>query len=576
MGGNQHGINAVEVEHLVVAAGFGETQQVLLQDVSLAIPEGKVTCIVGESGSGKTVLIKSLLGVLSARPGPVAGSVKATTRSGTRVDLLEGLAAAVEQDGQGGVRVADRWYAAWRDRLRPFLGAQWGFVAQHGARALDPTRPVGHSLLEALERKHDGRRSRQALIPEACRWLERLHFQQPEQVLALFPAQLSGGMAQRLVIAVALARGARLLFADEPTTGLDPEAQDALFHTISALRAVGLLETLVLVTHDMELAGRIADVVAVMHHGRIEEVMRSVAFFGSAGPRSPQGRHLLDEFRRLSVRRDDRNRPVGEQGVPRLSVRGLQKHYEHRRRWWEQKQCKEVLAHIDLDVYPGEIVGLVGPSGSGKTTLARLVGRLTLPDKGVVRIGSRNLASLSGEALRRERRNFQVLFQQVTAAIHPRMRVEEALRETAVHVMGLHGAEADEAVERALDQFKLTHCRMRLPGRLSGGECRRVGLARALMVQPVLLVADEPTAGIDASLRATLLDLLVNLVRKPSGPAILLISHDRRVMNSVADRVLRLDHGRLVDVHSDGFMASASTGDRKSACQADRVQRGHG
>jgi peptide/nickel transport system ATP-binding protein len=578
---------AFDVRDLVVRLGAGLEQREILRGVSLSIPRQGTTCIIGESGSGKSIFLMALLGVLRDRPGAVSGGITFWPDAGSPgLEMLDGLEDEVEDLGHGIRRVSAEWHAALKERWRPLWGSRVGYVAQHGVGALDPTRPIGASIEESIRLRTGRKVARDAVREEAVRWLESLRFTRPAEALRLYPAQLSGGMAQRAVLAVVLARGARAVFADEPTTGLDPDSQDALIDLLAEQRRLGRIDTLVLVTHDFGVARRLADHIAVMEQGLIVDRMPAERLFGLEGPGHPVARRLLDEFFRLSSRvRPHRHgaeheeparlethpppeRPGAEGGAgparleahapterrgaegggpARLEAIDLRKHYLQGPPW-RQEPGREVLSGVSLQLEAGEVIGLVGPSGTGKTTLAACLVGVLRPDSGRVLIDGEDLLSLAPAALRARRRGVQLLYQQPAAAIHPRMRVEEALLETATHLLGLRGAAAKAAVDRALAEVHMTGRRSAFPAQLSGGQLRRVGIARVLLLEPGVLVADEPTAGVDASLRAEVLQLLGRLCETERRTAILLISHDRQVIRYMADRVVALEDGRLCEV----------------------------
>lgn len=551
---------SIKAQGLRVVLGRGRSQTEILHGVDVEVPAGSTVCLVGESGSGKSVLLKSLLGILPDLPGVVSGQVWWNGNDPHGEDLLAGLRESAVHSQTGEWSVDPGWVTTYRGRMSNLWGTKLGYMAQHGRLALDPTRPVGAALTHAA-RLGAERMSRSGVVGRVLEILARLRFDSPEAVMGLYPSQLSGGMAQRVVIAQVLLGGATTLLADEPTTGLDPDSQDALLDLLGELRTQQRISSLLLVTHDLGVARRLADFVCVMEKGIIVEAVPANKFFGGDGPAHKTSQTLLHEFYRLEGR--SRASKV-KGGTPVLEARHLSHSYRVRPGLKLSTPTKQVLSDVNLSLAPGEIVGLIGPSGCGKTTLAGVLARLMRPTAGEIYLEGENLLLLSGSELRKRRRQFQLLFQQPEAAIHPRMRVEEALMETAQHVLNLPLLEARSLVSGVLEQVGLGHRRRAYPAHLSGGERRRVGLAKVLMLRPRVLIVDEPTAGVDASLRAGILAMLAELATGQNPTSILLISHDRAVIRHIADRALSLTAGRLASAEHiwEGVMYPDAHGEK--------------
>lgn len=582
-----------------------------LQQVSFDLWPGETLALVGESGCGKSTLARALLGLVPP-PGRVTGG---TMRLGTHDDLDL-------------VRLPER---AWR-RLR---GQAIGLVSQDPLHALDPVQRIDVALAETL-RTHR-RLDRAEVQATSVALLQQLGLEPAERVLQAYPFQLSGGMCQRVTLALALAGQPQVLVADEPTTALDVRVQAEVLAMIQQLQhRLGIAQ--LLITHDVSVAAEVADRIAVMYAGRIVEIGPTAAILeqpahpytrallrcvttlsgglpepipgqppslvaaadrcaflprcpvasercqGTAHPQLEPGGALLAQSARAhevacyhpergaqeivlapsgnhlgpagaSARRQH-NDP-GPEDIPLLAVHDLCKTFH--RRTLAATPVQPVLDHVSLTVRRGEIVGLVGASGSGKSTLARCILRLVEPTAGALWLDGQNLLALRGEALRQARRRIQPIFQDARGALNPRRTVLELVGEP-LHYFGI-GTRRERAARAAamLIQVGLpANLYHRLPHQLSTGQCQRVVIARALVLEPEVLICDEPLSALDVSAQAQIVRLLVTLqTRLRFG--MLLISHDLSLVQRVCHRIVVIDNGQVCEELPASAIATQAT-----------------
>ncbi|MEO1091533.1 MAG: ABC transporter ATP-binding protein [Pseudomonadota bacterium] len=500
----------LRVDGLTIALPTGADRAHALADVSLDVAAGEILCVVGESGSGKSVMAYAIMGLL---PGhevrPVAGTV--------RLEDEELLGASVK-------------------RRRQLRGARMAMIFQEPMTALNPVMRCGAQIDEVL-RLHTSleapKRRRRTL-----EMLDQVRLSEPERMAASFPHQLSGGQRQRIMIAMALILEPALLIADEPTTALDVTTQAQVLQLVRDLqRQQGT--AVLFITHDFGVVAEIADRVAVMREGRIVE--RGATATVLTVPRDDYTKRLIAAVPSLvpapSAARTEVN--------PVVSVRGLAKTYRTREPFAPRRAVR-ALQDVDLHVDRGEIVGVVGESGSGKSTAARCIARLVDPDAGEIRMGEVDLAGLRGRALRRQRRRVQIVFQDPYRSLNPRRTVAQALVEGPVNF----GEPYERALRRAGELLGLVGLDPkvvdRYPHQFSGGQRQRLCIARALMLEPELLIADEAVSALDVSVQASVLDLL-DSIRRRFGLAILFITHDLRVAARLCDRVAVMRQGRIVE-----------------------------
>ncbi|WP_328806958.1 ABC transporter ATP-binding protein [Nocardiopsis coralli] len=480
--------------------------------VDLDLFPGEVLALVGESGSGKSTTARAILG-LSGRA-RVGGRILLHGSGGTRTDVL----------------------TATERRLRQVRGGEIGFVPQDPAAALNPVQRVGAQVAEAVRLHH--RTDRAGARTNAVRLLGEAGLPDPARIALRLPHELSGGMRQRVLVAMALAGGPRLLVADEPTSALDATVQHRLLDHLDHLRSEQNLSML-LITHDLGVAADRAHRIAVMSAGRIVEQGPADAVLHRPG--HTYTRALLEAAPGL----DDptgadapRTDPNANDGPPLVRVENLIKDYGG---------PEPAVAGVDLTLERGRTYALVGESGSGKTTTARTVIGLTRPTSGSVLFDGVDLTSLRGSRLRRMRRRFQVVYQDPYASLDPRTgaaaSVAEPLRAFRVGDRAWRRARAVELLDRVGLHASTAD---RRPGELSGGQLQRVAIARALALEPDLVVCDEPVSALDVRVQARILDLLAELQRD-LGVAYLFISHDLAVVRRVAHRVGVMHRGRIVE-----------------------------
>ncbi|MAC80067.1 MAG: ABC transporter ATP-binding protein [Rhodobacteraceae bacterium] len=487
-----------------------------VRGVSLDINAGEVLGLVGESGSGKSMTALSIAGLT-----PPAARV--------RVGHLE----------VAGQTLAATAPETWRRLRRDALG----FVFQNPMRALNPRLTVGALIREALS--GDERDLRTAHM-RALELMDQVGIDRARDRLSQFPHELSGGLAQRVVIALALARRPRLLIADEPTTALDVSVQAQILDLIDRLRKDHGLGVL-LVSHDLAVIGDRADRVAVMYAGEIVETGPADRVIDAPVHGYTQGLLAAAPGRLIAARGtpppppEAHPRPLVEAvNVSRsFSLGGL--HLP-----WRPGRRRDAVIGANVLVRPGQSLGIVGESGSGKTTLARMLVGLEVPTQGAILFDGRDVSGFGAQDRARWRREVQFVFQDNAAALDPRHTVGQSICEPLL-THGLPPAEIEARLHRVLGEVDLpADFAARRPHQLSGGQRQRVGIARALISDPRLIIADEPVSALDVSVQAVIMSLL-NRLRAERGVSYVVISHDIGVIRYVCDRVVVMRRGQIVE-----------------------------
>ncbi|MDT0235339.1 ABC transporter ATP-binding protein [Curtobacterium sp. BRB10] len=494
-----------------------------VRGVSLSVAPGETLALVGESGSGKSTVALAAMGLLSGN----------ATASGSAVVAGHQVVGAPEP------------------ALRALRGSTVSMVFQEPATALDPLTRVGAQIAEVIRNHRDV--SASAAAAEAVDLLRRVGIPDPESRTRSFPFQLSGGQRQRVVIAMAIANAPKLLIADEPTTALDVTVQAEILELLRAL-AVETGTGVLLVTHNMGVVADFADRVAVMLQGEIVETggVEDVLL----RPEHEYTRRLLAAVPRLDVAGDRPSAPVtdaetetaGRPGAaPAVDLRGVSVTFGRGAR------AVHALAGIDIAVHAGETVGLVGESGSGKSTAARVALGLIKPTSGTVSLFGQDLRTAKGRDRRALRSGIGVVLQDPVASLDARMSVAECIAEPlAVHRRGMSSADRRRRIDEVLDAVRLPRTlASRAPRELSGGQRQRVSLARALVLEPRLLVADEPTSALDVSVQETVLEVLGEL-QDDLGFACLFVSHDLAVVQHFAERVVVMRQGVVEEQGTTG------------------------
>ncbi len=499
----------LDIRGLTIALPASGERAHAVASVSLNVEAGETVCLVGESGSGKSVIAQATMGLL-----PPALHTK-------RGEIL--------LDGEDVV-------AAAPSRLRALRCTRMSMIFQEPMTALNPVLRCGEQIDEVL-----ATHTTLAQGPRRERILEIIRdvgLQDPARMIESYPHQLSGGQRQRIMIAMALVLNPRLLIADEPTTALDVTTQAqilALIREMQRKHGTGVL----FITHDFGVVAEIAERVAVLRQGEVVE-------FGPARELLEDPQH---EYTRMLIAAvpslTPRHRSIATDAPIVVSTQGLGKYYA-RGGWWRHGAEVQAANDVDLQVRRGETLGIVGESGSGKSTVARCIARLILPTSGKIVLEGIDIARLSTNALRPLRRRVQIVFQDPYRSLNPRRTVGESMVEGPMN----YGATPDAALataRRLLDLVRLDAGALdRYPHEFSGGQRQRICIARALAIEPDLLIADEAVSALDVSVQAQVLALL-DEIRERLDLAMLFITHDLRVAAQVCDRVAVMQHGRIVE-----------------------------
>nr|WP_237180810.1 ABC transporter ATP-binding protein [Roseomonas haemaphysalidis] len=505
--------------HVAFATRRGRVEA--LRGVSFAVPAGGVLGIVGESGSGKSVASLAVMGLLDRAGAVTAGRIRFDGADITRA---------------GG------------HALRRLRGAALSMIFQNPRAALNPIRAVGAQIADVL-RAHRPLSAAEAKA-RAVALLEAVQIRDAARRAAALPHELSGGMCQRVMIAMAMACEPRLIIADEPTTGLDVTTQKAVMDLLSGLvrqRGMGL----VLITHDLGLAAQYCDQVTVMEAGRVVESAPPARLFGA--PREAYTRRLVAACPTptstiAGLTPDAPPLPPAAAAPPRppgtpllLEVQNLAKRYP---------DGTVAVDGVSFAMRHGESLGLVGESGSGKSTISRLVTRLVDATGGEVIFEGESIGAIPARDFHRapQRGRVQIVFQDAGESLNPRFSAFDSIADPLRRLSRLHDpVSLRQGVQEAADGVGLPRALLdRYPHQLSGGQRARVGIARAIAVQPRLLVLDEPTAALDVSVQAVVLQLLERL-RREKGLSYLFVSHDLNVVRMLCDRLIVLRQGRVVE-----------------------------
>ncbi len=513
----------LSVRNLNVDARTPEGRKPVLKNISFDLASGETLCLAGESGSGKSVTSLSIMGLLPKASLQVAsGSIMLDER-----DLL---------------KLSDR-------AMRGVRGGDIAMVFQEPMTSLNPVMSIGAQLTEAIG-EHQGSENAEAT---ALQMLDAVQITDPAKRLKQYPHELSGGMRQRVMIAMALSCRPKVLIADEPTTALDVTVQAQILKLMRELKSE-FGTSIILITHDMGVVAEMADRVIIMQNGGIVEEGPAVGIFRT--PRQTYTQQLLSAVPRLGAFAGTDGPPritsrsvetLRPDRTPVLNVRGLNVTYGGAASFlFKGKAPAAAVSDVSFDILPGETLGLVGESGSGKSTTGKAVLGL-IPFTGDVVIDGRNIAGLSHREMQPIRRTAQMIFQDPYASLDPRMAVGAAIAEPLV----IHGiaskSERQDRVAELLRRVGLTtDAATRYPHEFSGGQRQRICIARALALEPKLIVADESVAALDVSVRARVLDLMLEL-QESMGLSYLFISHDMAVVERMSHKVAVMRSGRIVE-----------------------------
>jgi peptide/nickel transport system ATP-binding protein len=505
----------LRLEDLSVDFDTSHGRVAAVRGIALSVKPGECLGVVGESGAGKSQAFLAAMGLLAPN-----GTVRGRATFG-----------------------ATELVGATPAELNRIRGLRVGMVFQDPMTSLTPHIHVGEQIAEPLV-VHVGVTWREARL-RALALLRRTRVTDPERRMKQYPHELSGGMRQRVMLAIALACEPTLLIADEPTTALDVTVQAQILALLADLKRERAM-SMVLITHDLGVIAGLADEVAVMRAGQVVEQGTAAEILRS--PRHEYTRQLIEAMPRIDAPSPP-IAPVAETtAVAPLATSGLGVNFSVRKGWLGRAKLRAVDG-VSFELRPAEALGVVGESGCGKSTLARAALRLIRPSAGRVLWMGRSVDRLSARTLRPMRRDLQIVFQDPLASLEPRMSVGQIVAEPLrIHRPDLSSSARNAQVLEILQHVGLTPDLLgRYPHELSGGQCQRVGIARAMILKPRVLVCDEPVSALDVCVQKQVMELLIALKRE-TGMSILFVSHNLAVVKQLCERVLVLYLGRAMEL----------------------------
>jgi peptide/nickel transport system ATP-binding protein len=519
-------MSLLEIKDLRIALN-GDTDKQVVKGLNLSIEPGQTMCLVGESGSGKSLSALATMGLLPPVLRPIGGSI-----------MLKG----------------ENILKADSARLRSLRATSMSMIFQEPMTALNPVARVGNQIEEVLEFHSD--LSQSARRKRVKEMMEAVHLPDVDKMYESFPHQLSGGQRQRIMIAMALVMRPQLLIADEPTTALDVTTQAQILSLIRELREQQGSAVL-FITHDMGVVSEIADDVTVLKLGEVMETQSVDNLLRH--PRTEYTRALL---RAVPSQVPRMARDIRSDNVV-LSTQNLCKTYGGGGFLTKSREVKAVQ-DVSISLTHGRTLGIVGESGSGKTTVARCIMRLIDPTSGRIMVGGKDIATMTQKELKPQRKNIQIVFQDPMRSLNPRIEVGQSIIEGPLNF----GVSRDHAIKEARKLMELVGLPAsaldRFPHQFSGGQRQRIAIARALAMEPDVLVADEAVSALDVSVQAQVLALLAELQER-LGLGILFITHDLGVAAQICDDVLVMQHGRVVEYGPAGQVLGAPQQDYTKA-----------
>ena len=497
------------------SVGLKKIKKSIVEAVSFSVFKGEIFGVAGESGSGKTLLTLSMFGLHNAahlNAGDVSFDLNKIIQSGVRVVQTKKLALRI------------------------------GFILQDPFSSLNPSVKIGKQIGEAIylaQGKKPKSIENRSLV---YKLLSEVGIPDPENSYEQYPDQFSGGMRQRIVIAIALSQDPDLLIADEPTTALDASTQRKIIDLIiDRSRQRGL--TVILVSHNIALLQATADRIAVMKSGKVLDIFNPKKI--KLNELNSYTKALFEGLKNVKkhVRIDQKQQNLSS--LPLIEMKNIQKSFPSR---MLQRGGNFSLSNINLEIFPGEVVGFLGESGSGKSTLASIITKLSSPNSGSYSYKGQNVFSFKKSEIKQFKSDVQMVFQDPYGSLNPRYNIRNAISEALlIHKPGLSKTSREERIIQLLTDVGLDGSAMeKFPHEFSGGQRQRIAIARAMSVDPEMLVCDEPLSSLDVSTQAQILDLFSSLLRRKKI-AMIFITHDIKVAQILCDRVYILSNGQIVE-----------------------------